>query len=151
MINIAVPGAFAPRRLACLAAASTALALSACTPPPHAAVVKCSASNFADADVKKDCDIRIERFHQYTSATIRIDSRRRHAFVRGTFTVEEGTARIELRGAAGTEAEAFASPGSPAQLEGTLRLSRPDNEFHLRFHPDGEVGGLRGAVHYEAR
>lgn len=137
--------------MAGLGAACLTLAASGCRPPDHAAVVKCSGSNIAEVDVKKDCDVGIRKFDRQTSATIRVDTRRRQAFVRGRFTVEQGTVRIVLRGSAGPAAEAVASPGSPATLEGTLRLRRPDNEFHLRFHPDGEASGLQGVVSYEAR
>ena len=150
MRRTARPGA-KRRWLAGLGTLSLALATSACTPPPHAAVLKCSGSNFAEVDVKKDCNVNIERFDRQTSATIRVDTRRRQAFVKGHFTVERGTVRIVLRGSAGPAAEAVASPGAPATFEGTVRLRRPDSEFHLRFHPEGEAAGLRGQVSYEAR
>ena len=128
-----------------------ALALSACTPPPHAAVVKCSGSNIGNVVAKKDCTVTIARFDKQASARIKVDTRRRQAFVRGRFTVQEGAVRIELHDRSGTKAEAVAAPGAPGILEGTLRLNRKDNAFHLRFHPEGEAVGLAGEVLYEAR
>ncbi len=56
-----------------------------------------------------------------------------------------------LRGNAGTKAEVVVTPGARGALGRTLRLNRQDSSFRLRFHPEGEVAGLEGAVSYEAR
>jgi len=124
---------------------------SGCAPPPHAAVVKCSGTNFSKFDVKRDCDVRIERFDRQTAATLRVDTRRRSALVTGHFALDQGSARVVLHGTGGPQAEATISPDQPARLEATVRLRRPDNEFHLRFHPDGEASGLHALVSFEAR
>ncbi|MGY1426585.1 hypothetical protein [Lysobacter sp. A289] len=137
--------------LAGLVAASLALALSACEAPPHAAVVKCSGSNLSDVAVKKDCTVTIEKFDRQASASIKVKTKRRQAFVTGHFTVQQGTVRIELRGNTGTKAEVIVSPGHPGSVESTLRLNKQNSSFRLRFHPEGEVAGLDGQVSYEAR
>ena len=138
-------------RRACLGAAFAALFASACAPPPHAAVAQCSGTNFANYDVEKDCTVTVERFDQPTTATIKTDTRKRKAAVTGRFTVQEGTVRIELRSSAGTAAEAVVSPGKPGNLQGTLPLRRHNNDIHIRFHPEGEVAGVKGSVHFQAR
>lgn len=142
-------------RHACLGAAFIAFAASACSPPPHAAVVKCSGTNVSGYHVEKDCTVTVERFDRPTTATIRTDTRKRQAVAAGHFTVEQGTVRIELRSSAGTVAEAVAeavaSPGSPGSVEGPLRLRRQNSDFHVRFHPEGEVAGLMGSVHFQTR
>jgi hypothetical protein len=149
---IAATPATAKRRwLAGLGAALLTLATSACEAPPHAAVVKCSASNVADVAVKKDCTVTIAKFDKQASARIKVKTRRRQAFVSGRFTVQQGTVRIELRGNTGTKAEVVVSPGKPGIVENTLRLRQQDSGFILRFHPQGEVVGLDGQVSYEAR
>jgi len=135
----------------CLAAAFAALMASACSPPPHAAVVKCSGSNVSDYHVEKDCTVTVERFDRPTTATIRTDTRKRQAAAAGHFTVDQGTVRIELRSSAGTVAEAVASPGHPGSVEGLVRLRRQNSDFRVRFHPDGEVAGLKGTVHFQTR
>lgn len=134
-----------------LGAAFIALMASACSPPPHAAVVKCSGSNLANYEVEKDCTITIARFDRPTTATIQTDTRKRRVVAAGEFTVEHGTVRIELRSGAGPVAEAVASPGSPGRVEGPLRLRRQNSDFHVRFHPEGEVSGLEGSVHFQTR
>lgn len=136
---------------ACLGAAFAALLASACAPPPHAAVTQCSGTNFSGYDEEKDCTITVERFDQPTTATIKTDTRKRKVLVAGQFTVQQGTVRIELRSSAGTAAEAVASPGNPGVVEGTLPLRRHNNDIHVRFHPEGEVVGLAGSVHFESR
>lgn len=137
--------------LAGAGAALLAFAASACTPPPHAAAVKCSSSNIADVAVKKDCTVTIAKFDKQASARIKVKTKRRQAFVTGRFTVQQGTVRIELRGNTGTKAEVVVSPGTPGTVQSTLRLRRQDSDFILRFHPQGEVVGLDGQVSYEAR
>jgi len=139
------------RWLAGLGAACVALAASGCEAPEHAAVVKCSARNVADVAVKKDCTVTIARFDHRATASIPANTRRRNAFVRGHFTVQQGTVRIALRGNAGTKAEVVVTPDAPGTLEGSLRLGRQKNDFHLHFDPDGEAVGLAGDVSYEAR
>ena len=138
-------------RRACLGTAFIALLTSACSPPPHAAVVTCSGTNVSSYHVEKDCTVSVERFDRPTTATIRTDTRKRQAVAAGHFTVEQGTVRIELRSSAGTVAEAVASPGSPGSVEGPLRLRRQNSDFHVRFHPEGEVAGLKGSVHFQTR
>src|SRR3546814_16643464 len=83
------------------AGAALVLATSACTPPPHAAAVKCSSSNIADVAVKKDCTVTIAKFDKQASARIKVKTRRRQAFVPGRFTVQQGTVRIGRRGPSG--------------------------------------------------
>lgn len=139
------------RRLAGLGIACLVLAATGCEAPPHAAVVKCSGSNLSDVAVKRDCTVTIARLDKQASASIKVPARRRQAFVRGRLTVQEGTVRIELRGNAGTKAEAIVTPDTPGTFESTLRLDRRDSAFRLRFHPEGEVSGLAGEVFYEAR
>lgn len=139
------------RWLAGLGAACLALAISGCEAPGHAAVVKCSGRNIADAEVKRDCTVTIARFDHPATATLKANTRRRLAFVRGRFSVQQGTVRVALRGSTGTEAEVVVTPDAPGSLEGSLRLRRPDNDFHLHFEPEGEVAGLAGDVYYEAR
>lgn len=68
--------------MACPGATCLALAASGCRPPGHAAVVRCSGSNLADINVKKDCEVGIGKFDRQTSATIKVDTRRRQAFYR---------------------------------------------------------------------
>lgn len=138
-------------RHACLGAAFIALLASACSPPPHAAVVKCSGTNVSDYHVEKDCTVTVQRFDRPTTATIRTDTRKRQVVAAGHFTVEQGSVRIELRSSAGTVAEAVASPGNPGSVEGPLRLRRQNGDFHVRFHPEGEVAGLQGSVHFQTR
>lgn len=135
----------------CLAPAMAALVASACSPPPHAAVVKCAGSNVSNYHVEKDCTVTVERFDQPTTATIRTDTRKRQAVAAGHFTVEQGTVRDELRSSAGAVAEAVISPGNPGSVEGPLRLRRQNSDFHVRFHPEGEVAGLKGSVHFQTR
>ncbi|MCD9027121.1 hypothetical protein LDO26_02690 [Luteimonas sp. BDR2-5] len=140
--------------LAVLGAASLVLAASGCEAPAHAAVVKCSGSVVVadiDDDVKKDCTLAIAKFDRQTSASIRIDTGRRLAFVKGHFTVQQGTVRISLHGSTGTAAEVVVRPGSPGDVEALLRLNRRNNGFHLRFDPDVEAVGLDGTLSYEAR
>ena len=151
MMRPAVRSTTMRRRLAGLGVACFVLATSGCEAPAHAAAVKCSGSNLSDVAVKKDCTVTIARFDQQASASIKVDTRRRQAFVRGRFTVQEGTVRIELRGNTGTKAEVVVTPDAPGTFESTLRLDRQDSSFRLRFHPEGEVAGLEGAVSYEAR
>lgn len=139
------------RWLAGLGAACLALTAAGCEAPEHAAVVKCTARNVADVAAEKDCTVTIAKFDHRTSASIKANTRRRHAFVRGHFTVRQGTVRIELRGSTGTEAETVVTAGAPGTLEGTLRLNRQRNDFHLLFEPEGEAVGLAGDVFYEAR
>jgi len=139
------------RWLASLGAACLALAASGCEAPPHAAVVKCSGANLSDVAVTKDCTVTIEKFDRQASATIKVKTKRRQAFVRGRFTVQQGTVRIELRGNTGTKAEVVVTPDAPGTVESMLRLNRQDNSFRLCFHPEGEVAGLKGEVFYEAR
>ncbi|AOH35397.1 hypothetical protein BGP89_02675 [Luteimonas sp. JM171] len=136
---------------ACLGAAFAALMASACSPPPHAAVVACTGTNVMDYHVEKDCTVTVERFKQSTTATIQTDTRKRKAVVTGQFTVREGTVRVELRSSAGSAAEAVISPGNPGTVEGTLPLRRHNNDIHIRFHPEGEAVGVEGSVHFEAR
>src|SRR5690625_755878 len=138
-------------RHVCIGVAFAALLASACSPPPHAAVVKCTGTNVADYDVEKDCTITVEQFDQPTTATIQTDTRKRKAVVAGQFTVQQGTVRIELRSSVGTAAEAVASPGNPGTVHGTLPLRRHNNNIHIRFHPEGEAAGVQGRVHFEAR
>lgn len=138
-------------RHACLGAAFIVLLASACSPPRHAAVVKCTGTNVSDYHVEKDCTVTVERFDQPTTATIRTDTRKRQAVAAGHFTVEQGTVRIELRSSAGTVAEAVASPGNPGSVEGSLRLRPRNSDIHVRFHPQGEVAGLEGTVHFQTR
>lgn len=136
-----------------LGAASLAIASSGCEAPAHAAVVKCSGSVLADVDVDvgKDCSLAIAKFDRPTSAGIRIDTGRRLAFVKGRFTVQQGTVKVTLHGSTGPAAEVVVHPGSPGTVEGLLRLSRRNNGFHLRFEPDGGAAGLDGALSYESR
>lgn len=146
----AIHAATKRRWLAGLGAASLALATSSCEAPAHAAVVKCSGSNFSNIAVKKDCTVTIAQFDRQTSASIKVDTSRRQAFVSGTFTVRQGTVRIALRGSTGTMAEVVVSPGAPGTVESLLRLNRQNNGFSLRFHPEGEVAGLEGTLSYAA-
>ena len=138
-------------RHACLGAAFIALVAPACSPPQHAAVVKCSGTNVSDYHVEKNCSVTVQRFDRPTTATIRTDTRKRQVVAAGHFTVEQGSVRIELRSSAGTVAEAVASPGNPGSVEGPLRLRRQSGDFHVRFHPEGEVAGLQGSVHFQTR
>jgi len=138
-------------RRACLGTAFIALLTSACSPPPHAAVVTCSGTNVSSYHVEKDCTVSVERFDRPTTATIRTDTRKRQAMAAGHFTVDQGRVRIELRSSAGTVAEAVASPGNQGSVEGLLRLRRQNSDFHLRFLPEGEVAGLKGSVHFQTR
>lgn len=135
----------------CLGVAFIALIATACSPPPHAAVVKCSGTNVSDYHVEKDCTVTVERFDRPTTATIRTDTRKRQAAAAGHFTVERGTVRIELRSSTGTVAEAVASPGNPGSVEAPLRLRRRNSDVHVRFSPEGEVAGLKGSVHFQTR
>lgn len=151
MMRPAMQFATRHRWLAGLGTACLVIAASGCEAPPHAAVVKCSGSNLSDVAVKKDCTVTIARFDKQASARIKVDTRRRQAFVRGRFTVQQGTVRIELRGNTGTKAEVVVTPDAPGTLESTLRLNRQDSSFHLRFHPEGEAVGLAGEMHYQAR
>src|SRR3546814_7958516 len=111
----------------------------------------CSGSNLSDVAVSKDCTVTIAKFDKQASASIKVNTKRRQAFVKGRFTVQQGTVRIELRGNTGTKAEVVVSPGNPGSVESTLRLNRQDSSLRLRFHPEGEEVGLAGEVHYEAR
>lgn len=138
-------------RCTCLGSVFAALVASACSPPPHAAVVRCTGSNVMDYDVEKDCTVTVARFDQPTTATIQTDTRRRQAEVTGEFTVQQGTVRIELRGSAGIGAESVASPGNPGKVAATLPLRRHNSDIHIRFHPEGEVTGVEGSVHFQAR
>ncbi len=124
---------------------------SGCEAPASAAVVKCSSRNLADVAVKQDCAVTVQQFSEQTSAVIKVNTKRRQAFVKGDFTVQQGTVRIELRGSTGTDAEVTVTPDSPGSFETTLRLNRNDSSFRLRFYPEGEVSGLSGNVFYEAR
>src|SRR3546814_6763329 len=91
--------------------------------------------------------ISIAKFDKQASARIKVKTRRRQAFVTGRFTVQQGTVRIELRGNTGTKSEVVVSPGNPGTVESILRLGRQDSDFILRFHPQGEVVGLRSEEH----
>src|SRR5690606_26598613 len=119
--------------------------------PEHAAVVKCSTRNVANISVTKDCTVTIAKFDHLATASIKADTKRRGAFVRGRFTVQQGTVRIALRGNTGTKAEVVVTPDAPGTLESTLRLNRQRNDFRLHFEPEGEAIGLAGNVFYEAR
>lgn len=135
---------------ACLAFAGLAT-LAACTPPEHAAVLKCQGANRFEVAVRKQCDVSIARFEKRTAATVPVDTRHRRGHVRGSFSVAQGSARIVLHGTGGPEAEVTVSPGNPGSLEGQVRLDRKDPDFRLRFFPEGEVLGLTGTVLFEAR
>ena len=121
-------------RHACFGAAFIALVASACSPPPHAAVVKCSGTNVSNYHVEKDCTVTVQRFDRPTTATIQADTRKRQAVAAGHFTVEQGTVRIELRSSTGTVAEAVASRAPCAcgartaisTSASTLKVKRPD-------------------------
>ena len=139
------------RWLAGRGAACLALAASGCEAPEHAAVVKCTARNVADVAAKKDCTVTIAKFDHLVTASIKANTARRHAFVRGRFTVQQGTVRIALRGSTSTQAEAVVTPDTPGTFEGTLRLNRQKNDFRLHFEPDGEAVGLAGEVYYGPR
>jgi len=118
--------------------------------PPHAAVVRMKGSNFGDMLVSREATVTIERFSKRTSALIRGHTRRRHGQVSASFTVEEGTVKISLRGSAGTAAEVTVTPEAPGHMETNLRLNRNDSSFRFNFEPEGEVVGLRGEVSYKA-
>lgn len=134
-----------------LGVAGAGFVTSGCDAPAHAAVVKCSSANLADVRVNQDCTITVQQFSEQTSALIKVNTKRRQAYVKGDFTVEQGTVRIELRGSTGTDAEITVTPESPGSFETTLRLNRTDSSFRLRFYPEGEATGLSGNVFYEAR
>lgn len=151
MMRAAVHATTKRRWLTGLGAACLALAVSGCEAPPHAAAVKCSGSNLSGVAVKKDCTVTLEKFDKQASATIKVKTKRHQAFVRGRFTVQQGTVRIELRGNTGSKAEVVVTPDAPGTFESILRLNRQDSSFRLRFHPQGEVAGLQGTVSYEAR
>lgn len=138
-------------RCTCLGAVFAALVAAACSPPPHAAVVKCTGSNVMEYDVEKDCTVTVARFDQPTTATVQTDARKRKAEVTGEFTVRQGTVRIELRSSAGIAAEAIAGPGNPGKVAATLPLRRHNSDIHIRFHPEGEVTGVEGSLHLQAR
>jgi len=133
------------------AALLAALAISACTPPPDAAVTRCSASSLGNVAASKHCTVSVARFDERASARIQVDTRKRQVLVRGRFSVQQGTVRIELRGGSGTKVAAVATPGAPGIVEGTLRVNRVDDALHLHFDPEGEAAGLAGDVSYEAR
>ncbi|HLT31120.1 MAG TPA: hypothetical protein VK013_13860 [Myxococcaceae bacterium] len=139
------------RLLLALGVAGAGVLSFGCEAPAHAAVVKCSSANLMDVAVKQDCAVSVEQFSEQTSATIKVNTKRRQAHVVGDFTVAQGTVRIELRGSTGTDAEVTVTPEAPASFESTLRLNRNDSSFRLRFYPEGEVTGLTGTVSYEAR
>src|SRR3546814_2741459 len=117
MMRPAMRAATKHRWLTGLGAAFLVLAATGCEAPPHAAVVKCSGSNLSDVAVKKDCTVTIARFDKQASASIKVDTRRRQAFVHGRFTVQQGTVRIELRGNTGTKAEVVVTPDAPGTLD----------------------------------
>ena len=73
--------------------------------------------------------------------------------MKARFTVQQGSAKVTLRGSAGSKTEILVSPGNPGTMEGTVRLNRQDNGFNLNFHPvDGvAVVGLAGQLSYEDR
>src|SRR3546814_17381626 len=109
-------------------AALLVLAVASCTPPPHAAAVKCSSSNIADVAEKKDCTVTIAKFDTQASARIKDKTRRRQAFVTGRFTVQHGPVRVELRGHTATAATIAAPPGNPGtatSLPGPRRPAAP--------------------------
>ncbi|GAA3914815.1 hypothetical protein GCM10022229_04850 [Luteimonas lutimaris] len=139
------------RWLAGIGAACLAIASTGCEAPPDAAVLKCSARNVAEVAVKKDCTIGIREFDHHASATVKIDTRRRLGFVRGQFTVQQGSVRVALRGSTDAGSTVVVSPDAPAILEGSVRLSHRDRAFVLTFDPEGQAAGLAGEVSFEAR
>lgn len=141
------------RRSAVAATALLALALgtSACQAPPYAVARQCSGTNVGTVDLRMDCTLAIAGLDRSTTASFRIDSGRRLARVQGHFTVQQGTVRITLHGSAGTAAQVVVSPGSPGDIETTLRLDRRNNGFRLHFEPDGRAAGLGGTLSYEPR
>ena len=141
------------RWLAGLGAAALAVVISGCDAPAHAALLKCSGTDSAYANMRHDCTLTIEKFDRQTSTSIKINTKRRMAFVKTHFTVQQGTVRIVVKGSAGSETEILASPGKPGIMEGTVRLNRQNNGFNLHFHRmgDAEVVGLAGQLSYEAR
>lgn len=144
--------ATAPRRwLAVVATTTLALATSACEAPPYAAATKCSGMNIGTVDLRRDCTLAIAGLDRSTTASFKLDTRRRLALVQGHFTVQQGTVRISVHGSTGTAAEVVVRPGNPGTVETTLRLDRRNNGFRLRFEPDGEAAGLDGTLSYEAR
>ena len=128
-----------------------ALAASGCEAPAHAAVVKCSGTSISLVDMRHDCTLTIAQSDRQTSASIKINTKRRLAHVKGHFTVQQGAVRVALQGNAGSKTEVVVSPGKPGTLEGTVHLRRENGSFHLRFYPVGEVAGLQGQFSYEAR
>ncbi|MGY1408264.1 hypothetical protein ACW5EG_01580 [Luteimonas sp. A611] len=139
------------RWLAVFGSASLALATSACEAPAHAAVTSCSGAKFGNIAAKKDCTVAIAKFDQQTSARFQLDTKRRDVVVQGRFTVTRGTARIAQRNRTGTVAEIVVGPDAPATLDSTLHLGLRNRDFHLVFHPQGEVEGLAGQLSYETR
>ena len=139
------------RWLAGLGIASLALATSGCEAPPHAALVKCSGTSLSYGDMRHDCTLTVAKSDRQTSASIKIDTPRRLAYVKGHFTVQQGSVRVALKGNAGSKTEVMVSPGNPGTLEGTVRLRRDGGSFQLHFSPVGEFAGLQGQFSYEAR
>lgn len=137
--------------LARLGAASLALATSGCEVPAHAALLQCSGTSVSYVDMRHDCKVTIEKFERQNSTSIKIDTSRRLAFVKGHFTVQQGSARIVFKGSAGSNTEVLVSPDKPGTMEGMLNLNLQNNGFNLHFYPKGEVAGLEGQVSYEPR